>query len=62
MKNRLIIAAAILLIAGCSGNTIDDPLIIPPNFSQIPDLDNPEKTTSSSSEQDLQELKELLLK
>jgi hypothetical protein len=52
MKNRLIIAAAILLIAGCYENTIDDPLIIPPNFSQIPDLNNPEKTTSSSSEQD----------
>ncbi len=63
MKNKFIIlAATILLMSGCSKNKIDDPLIIPPNFAQMPDLANPEKTSPTSSEQDVQELKDLLLK
>ena len=63
MKNKLIIiATTALIIASCAKNKIDDPLIVPPNFSEMPDLKNPEKTTPKSSEKDMQELKELLLK
>ncbi|MFT7099364.1 MAG: hypothetical protein ACJAS6_001246 [Rickettsiales bacterium] len=46
---------------GCSSNKYNDPLLIPPNFNEVPDLKNPEKPTSNSSDQDLQELKDLLL-
>ncbi len=63
MKNKLIIiATTALLITSCAKNKMDDPLIVPPNFSEMPDLQNPEKTTPQSSENDIQELKELLLK
>jgi hypothetical protein len=63
MKNKLIIFGVLtLLIFGCSKNKNDDPLIIPPNFNEVPDLNNPEKSPSKSSDQDLQELKDLLLK
>jgi hypothetical protein len=62
MRNKLIIFSALsFLIFGCSGNNNDAPLIIPPNFSEVPDLKNPEKPASKSSDQDLQELKDLLL-
>ncbi|MFT6077778.1 MAG: hypothetical protein ACJATU_000990 [Rickettsiales bacterium] len=62
MINKLIILSAIsFLMIGCSGDKYTDPLLIPPNFNEIPDLKNPEKPTSNSSDQDLQELKDLLL-
>ena len=51
-----------LLIASCTNIKIDDPLIIPPSFNEVPDLSNPEKSAPKSSDQDLQELKNLLLK
>ncbi len=63
MKNKLVIfAAIILLISSCSRHKADDPLIIPPDFNEMPDLENPNKNTPKSSDQDLQELKDLLLK
>jgi hypothetical protein len=62
-KNKLIIfITTILLMTGCSKNKIDDPLIVPPNFSQIPDLQNPEPKNSEASTKDMEELKDLLLK
>ncbi|MFT5702811.1 MAG: hypothetical protein ACJAZX_000757 [Rickettsiales bacterium] len=63
MKNKLIILAALtLLIGACSKNENTNPLLIPPNFNQVPDLNNPEQAPEQSSDQDLQELKDLLLK
>jgi hypothetical protein len=63
MKNKLIIFAAMaLLISSCSSHKIDDPLIIPPNFDEMPDLKNPDNTKPKSSDQDVEELRELLLK
>ncbi|MES2677106.1 MAG: hypothetical protein V4612_02155 [Pseudomonadota bacterium] len=63
MKNKLaIIAATLLLLSGCAKNKIDDPLIIPPNFNEMPDLENPQQISPKSSEKDVEELKNLLLK
>ncbi len=40
----------------------DDPLIIPPNFAEMPDLNNPEKPPAEQTEENVAKLKELLLK
>ncbi len=41
----------------------DDPLIIPPNFAEMPDPNNPEKVTETENkEENVARLKELLLK
>jgi len=41
----------------------DDPLIIPPNFAEMPDLNNPEKAPiEPTNQEDVTHLKELLLK
>jgi hypothetical protein len=41
----------------------DDPLVIPPNFSEMPDLNNPEKPPlEPTNQEDVSRLKELLLK
>ncbi len=61
MKFIIINISLILLIAACS-NKNDDPLIIPPNFAQMPDPNNPEKVTDDQKEIDVKKLKDLLLK
>ncbi len=52
----------LIIIFSCSSKK-DDPLIIPPNFTEMPDINNPEKPPIEASEQeDVEKLKELLLK
>jgi hypothetical protein len=48
-------------VFSCS-STKDDPLIIPPNFAEMPDLNNPEKPSVENKEENVARLKELLLK
>ena len=58
------ILSLILLFAvfSCSSKK-DDPLIIPPNFAEMPDLNNPEKPPlEPTNQEDVSRLKELLLK
>lgn len=50
----------ILLAFSCSSKQ-DDPLIIPPNFTELPDINNPQKVTPQQSKADVERLKELLL-
>lgn len=45
----------------CSSNHKDDPLIVPPDFNEVPDLNNPEKTDDQQGA-DVEKLKDLLLK
>ena len=61
MKNYFLILVFLLLNFSCASKQ-DDPLIIPPNFSEMPDLNNPEKTTSDSSKENVERLKDMLLK
>lgn len=52
----------IFTLFSCSSKK-EDPLIIPPNFSEIPDPNNPEKLPiEPTNEEDVGRLKELLLK
>lgn len=63
IKNKLLlITLTSLLLAGCANNKADDPLIIPPNFNEMPDLNNKETKAEKPADQDVQELRELLLK
>ncbi len=57
--------AAMLFVFSCSSNKLEDPLILPPNFAEMPDLNNPEspeKPTTKQQEENVAKLKELLLK
>lgn len=52
----------LLTIFSCSSKK-DDPLVIPPNFAEMPDLNNPEKPPlEPTNQEDVSRLKELLLK
>lgn len=62
MKNKLIIISFLALIASCSSNKKDDPLIIPPNFNDMPDLNKKDQTEEKIPKKDLDELRDLLLK
>lgn len=46
----------------CSSKKKDDPLIIPPNFAEKPDPNNPEEISSEQKEENVARLKDLLLK
>jgi hypothetical protein len=45
----------------CS-STKDDPLIIPPNFAEMPNPEAPEQKIEKNNEENIARLKELLLK
>ena len=40
----------------------DDRLVIPPDFNDLPDPNNPEKNLPNSNQKDLEQLKNILLK
>ena len=57
--------ALTLLVFSCAAKQAEDPLILPPNFAEMPDLNNPEtpqKPTAEQKEENVAKLKELLLK
>ncbi len=58
---KIIILFLTLFLASCA-NKKDDPLIVPPNFSELPDEKNPEKPSETQKDADIERLKELLLK
>jgi hypothetical protein len=65
MKNIFYITMLLFLAVSCSSNKSEDPLILPPNFAEIPDLTNPEipqEPTAKQKEENIAKLKELLLK
>ncbi len=62
MKKFLSVIILILLTASCSSKNNDDPLIIPPNFAEMPDQNKPEQPTPEQKEESVTRLKELLLK
>lgn len=57
--------ALVILAVSCASKKSEDPLILPPNFAEMPDLTKPEKPTNPTPEQqeeNVARLKELLLK
>lgn len=70
MKNRKInlFLAAILVFSftSCTSDLPKDPLLIPPKFDELPDqkavkTEKKKRVIESESEEDIQELKDLLL-
>jgi hypothetical protein len=61
-KNIFCLLLAIIFISSCSKHKAEDPLIIPPNFNEMPDLNNPQPDKKQTSNPDIEELRELLLK
>ncbi len=51
----------IFLAFSCSNSEKDDPLILPPNFAEVPDLEKPETKSTETNQEDVARLKELLL-
>lgn len=52
----------IFLLCSCLSKKADDPLVVPPNFADMPDLNNPEKPSTEQKDENVARLKELLLK
>ena len=61
MKNKFLLLVLIFLGFSCS-KTPEDPLIIPPNFNEEPDVKNPQNDKKTPSQEDVSKLKDLLLK
>lgn len=59
---KIILIFLLLAISSCAKKP-DDPLIIPPNFNEVPDLNNIDKERNQKQEEDIdvEKLKELLL-
>lgn len=63
MKNKLLLLSITsLLLFGCAKNRAEDPLILPPDFNEMPNLNKKEDLSTQFPDQDLKELKDLLLK
>jgi len=62
-KMKKILLIIIFAITGFSCNKKpEDPLLLPPNFAEEPDLKNPENIKKTTNQEDISKLKDLLLK
>jgi len=52
----------IFLAFSCASKKETDPLIVPPNFAEMPDVTKPERPNAQQKEENVTRLKELLLK
>ena len=60
---KIICLILVFLAFSCSRKDKDDPLILPPNFAEVPDPNKPEEGPSPEQrEENVAKLKELLLK
>ena len=64
MKKAILLL--LILVTSCSyfhfNTAPDDPLIVPPNFAEVPDPNNPEQINEKQKDADIAKLKDLLLK
>lgn len=63
MRNILYLTGVVvclLLLSTCKSKP-DDPLVIPPNFTEVPDPNNLEQVAPQDHEESVAKLKELLL-
>ena len=52
----------VFLAISCSSKTKENPLILPPNFVEMPDLTKPQEPSKNQNQENIAKLKELLLK
>jgi hypothetical protein len=59
---KILLALSTLLLFGCSVvNKTDNPLVIPPRFNEIPNLNHREPREPKTKDQNIEDLKNLLL-
>jgi hypothetical protein len=58
---KIILTIFLLFGLFSCAKTVDDPLIIPPHYSEMPDPNNPEQPPAEQKEENVERLKELLL-
>ena len=59
---KILLAISTLLLSGCNVvNKTDNPLITPPRFNEIPDLNHNEPAKLKTKDQNIRDLKDLLL-
>ncbi len=61
MKKAVLLIIFFALFS-CKSAPEKNPLVIPPNFNELPDLNNLEKPSKKQEREDVEKLKELLLK
>lgn len=61
-KLVLILTFFTTFILGACSHSIDEPLTIPPNYNDMPDVNHPEEPSKQEKDADIEKLKDLLLK
>ena len=61
MKRVILILSLFTILQSCANKT-EDPLILPPDYSEMPDANNPNKTIKVKNDEEITNLKNLLLK
>ena len=61
MLKKVLVLFLVIGVFACT-KAKDDPLIIPPNFAEMPDPNNPEQPPAEQSQENVARLKELLIK
>jgi len=61
MKNSILLLLLLVLVSSCSSHNPDHPLIMPPKFDVVPKDANDEAKDVLESDEDIEELKDLLL-
>jgi hypothetical protein len=59
---KILCLILIIFAVSCVKGGKDDPLIVPPNFAEMPDPNKPEVQPAEQKEENISRLKELLLK
>lgn len=59
---KFLLFLTLLLAFSCKSKPEKNPLVIPPNFAELPDLNNVQEPSKEETEQNVAKLKELLLK
>ncbi len=59
---KILFVAFLLSVVSCGGNKPEDPLLLPPNFDEMPDPNKSEEKTKEQEQENVDRLKELLLK
>ena len=61
MRNKLVLLIILAIFSSCSKDKPEDPLILPPEFEIMPELNKDPNQKPKVSDQDIEELKDLLL-
>ncbi len=63
---RLLSIAILIVLSGCKGQRDKNPLVFPPSYCEIPDINNPELLQNDGKIKDdnaeVEQLRELLLR